>query len=69
MATSDNVAMLLSDLVRAVRLDERVRLLDPLAPPWGCVVCAAAYSSAWDVVSAAGGGRTWIAEFEATRTC
>jgi hypothetical protein len=65
-ATSNDVAMLLSDLVR---LGERVLLLDPLAPPSGCAACAAAYSSAWDVVRAAGGVTAWIAEFEGTRTC
>jgi len=40
MASPHDVALLLADLVRAVRLDERVLLLDPLAPPWGCLgVC------------------------------
>jgi hypothetical protein len=59
-----DVALLLADLVRAVRLDERVLLLDPLAPPWGCVACAAAYSSAWDIVGEAGGVTRWLAQYE-----
>jgi hypothetical protein len=64
LATPHDVALLLADLVRAVRLDERVLLLDPLAPPWGCVACAAAYSTAWGVVGSAGGMAAWLTQFE-----
>jgi hypothetical protein len=64
MATPDDVAMLLSDLVRSVRLDDRVLLLDPLVSPWGCSACAAAYREARGALGAAGGGTAWLAEFE-----
>ena len=64
MATPDDVAMLLSDLVRSVRVDDRVLLLDPLASPLGCSVCAAAYQEAWGELGAAGGVTAWLAEFE-----
>jgi len=64
LASPHDVALLLADLVRAMRCDERVLLLDPLAPPWGCVACAAAYQEASDALGAAGGVTAWLAEFE-----
>lgn len=67
MASPHDVALLLADLVRAVRLDERVLLLDPVSPPWGCMVCTAAYGEAWDVLGAAGGVTQWLEQFEARR--
>jgi hypothetical protein len=67
MASPHDVALLLADLVRAVRLDERVLLLDPLAPPWGCSACMAAYGEAWDLLGAAGGVSCWLAQYEARR--
>jgi hypothetical protein len=67
MASPHDVALLLADLVRAVRFAERVLLLDPLNPPWGCMACMAAYGEAWDVLGAAGGMTEWLTQFEATR--
>jgi hypothetical protein len=59
-----DVALLLADLVRAVRLDDRVILLEPPAPPWNCAACLAAYREAWKVLRATGGVTAWVAEFE-----
>ena len=44
IASPNDAALLLADLVRAVRLGDRVRLLEPLAQPWGCAACMAAYA-------------------------
>ena len=65
MATRDDLALLLADLVRAVRLDDRALLLEP--PPSLCPSCRAAYSAAWQIVGDAGGVRAWVAEFERRR--
>jgi hypothetical protein len=65
MATPDDLALLLADLVRAVRLDDRALLLEP--PPSRCPSCRAAYSAAWQIVGDAGGVRAWVAEFERRR--
>ena len=65
MATRDDLAVLLADLVRAVRLDDRALLLEP--PPPLCPSCRAAYSAAWQIVGDAGGVRAWVAEFERRR--
>ena len=67
MPSPHDVALLLADLVRAVRLDARVLLLDPVSPPWGCMACTAAYGEAWDVLGAAGGVTQWLEQFEARR--
>ena len=64
LASPHDVALLLADLVRAVRLDDRVLLLDPLVPPGGCSACTAAYREAWGALGAAGGVTAWLAEFE-----
>jgi hypothetical protein len=65
IASSNDAALLLADLVRAVRLGDRVRLLEPLAQPWSCATCVAAYSQARDALVAAGGATAWLAEYEA----
>jgi hypothetical protein len=62
MATRDDLALLLADLVRAVRLDNRALVLEP--PPLLCPSCRAAYSAAWQIVVDAGGVRAWVAQFE-----
>jgi hypothetical protein len=64
-ATRDDLALLLADLVRAVRLDDRALLLEP--PPSLCPSCRASYSAAWRIVGDAGGVRAWVAEFERRR--
>jgi hypothetical protein len=64
IATPDDSAMLLADLVRSVRLGDRVVLLEPLTPPWNCAACLAAYREAWKVLRATGGVTAWVAEFE-----
>ena len=48
-----------------VRLGDRVRLLEPLAQPWGCAACAVAYGQARDALVAAGGVTEWLAQYEA----
>jgi hypothetical protein len=63
VATTNDSALLLADLVRAVRLDDRVLLFEPLAPPWGCAECLAAYREAWDALGAAGGVTAWLKQF------
>jgi hypothetical protein len=68
IASPNDPALLLADLVRAVRLGDRVRLLEPLAQPWGCAACMAAYSQARDALVAAGGVTEWLAQFEARAT-
>ena len=65
ITSPNDAALLLADLVRAVRLGDRVRLLEPLAQPWGCVACLAAYSEARDALVAAGGVTAWLAQYEA----
>ena len=62
--SSNDTALLLADLVRAVRLGDRAWLLEPFASPSVCSACAAAYSAAWDVVGGAGGVTAWVAQFE-----
>jgi hypothetical protein len=64
VATPDDSALLLADLVRAVRLGDRVVLLEPLTPPWNCAACLAAYREAWKILRATGGLTAWVAEFE-----
>jgi len=64
VATPDDSAMLLADLVRSVRLGGRVVLLEPLTPPWNCAACLAAYREAWKILRATGGVTAWVAEFE-----
>jgi hypothetical protein len=64
VATPDDSALLLADLVRSVRLDDRVVLLEPLTPPWNCAACLAAYREAWNILRATGGVTAWVAEFE-----
>jgi hypothetical protein len=59
-----DVALLLADLVRAVRLDDRVILLEPPAPAWSCLACLAAYREAWRILGDVGGVTAWLAEFE-----
>ena len=65
VASSNDPALLLADLVRAVRLGDRVRLQEPLAQAWGCAACRAAYSQARDALVAAGGVTEWLAQYEA----
>ena len=64
IASPNDAALLLADLVRAVRLGDRVRLLEPLAQPWGCAACMAAYSAARDALVAAGGVTPWLTQYE-----
>jgi hypothetical protein len=64
LASPHDIALLLADLVRAVRFDDRVWLLDPFASPSVCLACLAAYREAWDALGAAGGVMAWLAEFE-----
>jgi hypothetical protein len=64
-ASPNDAALLLADLVRAVRLGDRVRLLEPLAQPWGCAACMIADSAARDALVAAGGMTEWLAQYEA----
>jgi hypothetical protein len=59
---SDDVALLLADLVRAVRLGEPVTLLQPLVA--ACSTCAAAFTAARRVVTAAGGVNQWLKHYE-----
>jgi hypothetical protein len=59
---------LLADLVRAVRLGDRVRLLEPLARPWGCAACMAAHTEARDALVAAGAVTQWLSQYEARVT-
>jgi hypothetical protein len=54
LASPHDIALLLADLVRAVRFDDRVWLLDPFASPSVCLACLAAYREAWDALGAAG---------------
>jgi hypothetical protein len=65
IASPNDAALLLADLVRAVRVGDRIRLLEPLAQPWSCASCMAAYSQARDALVAAGGMTAWLAEYEA----
>ena len=65
ITSPNDAALLLADLVRAVRLGDRVRLLEPLAQPSSCATCVAAYSQARDALVAAGGVTAWLAEYEA----
>jgi hypothetical protein len=65
ITSPNDAALLLADLVRAVRFGDRVRLLEPLAQPWSCATCMAAYSQARDALVAAGGVTAWLAEYEA----
>jgi hypothetical protein len=64
LASSHDAALLLADLVRAVRLDNHVVLLEPPAPPWSCSACLAAYREAWKILGDVGGVTAWLAEFE-----
>ena len=64
VATPDDSAMLLADLVRAVRLGDREVLLQPITPPWNCAACLAAYREAWKILRATGGVTACVAEFE-----
>jgi hypothetical protein len=64
VATPDDSALLLADLVRAVRLGDLVVLLEPLTPPWNCAACLAAYRESWRILRATGGLTAWVAEFE-----
>jgi hypothetical protein len=64
IASTNDAALLLADLVRSVRLGERVRLLEPLAQPWDCAACMAAYGVARDALVAAGGVAEWLAQYE-----
>jgi len=63
LASPHDAALLLADPVRAVRLDDRVVLLEPPAPPWSCAACLAAYRETWGALGAAGGLTAWLAEF------
>jgi hypothetical protein len=65
IASPNDAALLLADLVRAARLGDRVRLLEPLAQPGSCATCMAAYSQARDALVAAGGVAEWLAQYEA----
>jgi hypothetical protein len=65
ITSPNDAALLLADLVRAVRLGDRVRLLEPLAQPSSCATCVAAYSQARDALVAAGGVTAWLAAYEA----
>jgi hypothetical protein len=67
VATPNDSALLLADLVRSVRLGDRVVLLEPLTPPWNCAACLAAYREAWKTLRATGGVTAWVAEFERRR--
>ena len=62
-APSD-VALLLADLVRARRIDDRAWLLEPFAPPAVCVACEQAYRIAHSILDQAGGVEAWLAAFE-----
>jgi len=64
VASPHDAALLLADLVRSVRLDDRVILLERLAEAWNCSACLAAYQEAWNALGAAGGLSAWLAEFE-----
>lgn len=63
-APSD-VALLLADLVRSRRIDDRAWLLEPFAPPAVCASCDHAYRIAHWILDQAGGVEAWLAAFEA----
>ena len=65
IASPHDSALLLADLVRAVRLGDRVRLLEPTDSASSCAACMAAYAEAQDSVTAAGGVRQWVTQYEA----
>lgn len=59
-----DVALLLADLVRSRRMEDRAWLLEPFAPPAVCQSCEKAYRIAHTILAAAGGVEAWIAGFQ-----